>query len=178
MQMQTQGAGPSTVQGTTFAFYSKKVEIFTDPGEYNGSKAKFEEWWAKAQAWLKVNEHAIPASSQDAIGTILSWLKGPKAGPFIQVHLMQVAHRTYKWDQLIWNVEGLFWMTNKKDWASKELWELNKENFPLMISSWNGKPSTFKQRLTTHTQLSCWRGILCLAWLPESFKNGSGWRIW
>ena len=80
--LQAQGAGPSTVQGMSSAVYSKKVEIFNDPGEYDGSKAKFEEWWAKVQAWLKVNEHAIPAGSQDAIGTILSRLKGSKASPF------------------------------------------------------------------------------------------------
>ena len=52
--------------------YSKKVEIFTDSGEYDGSKVKFEEWWEKAQAWLKVNKHPIPDSSQDAVRAILS----------------------------------------------------------------------------------------------------------
>ena len=33
----------------------------------------------------------IPAGSQDAISTVLSQLKNPKAGPFAQVYLMQVA---------------------------------------------------------------------------------------
>ena len=83
----TATAAPAPPSGS----YSKKVEIFTDPGEYDGSKAKFEEWWAKAQAWLKVNEHAIPEGSQDAVGAILSRLKGLKAGPFAQVHLTQAA---------------------------------------------------------------------------------------
>ena len=27
---------------------SGKIEIFSDPGPYDGSKAKFEEWWMKA----------------------------------------------------------------------------------------------------------------------------------
>ena len=130
LQMQGQEAGPSTAQGTLSVSYSKKVEIFTDPGEYDGSKAKFEEWWAKAQAWLKVNEHAIPAGLQDAVNTILSWLKGPKAGPFLQVCLTQAAQGTYKWDTLVCNVEGLFHMTNKKDWARKELCELKQEKLP------------------------------------------------
>ena len=45
LQAQAQGAGPSTAQGTVSTSpYSKKVEIFNDPGEYDGSKAKFEEW--------------------------------------------------------------------------------------------------------------------------------------
>ena len=48
LQAQAQGAGPSTAQGAmSTSLYSKKVEIFNDPGEYDGSKAKFEEWWAK-----------------------------------------------------------------------------------------------------------------------------------
>ena len=45
LQAQAQGAGPSTAQGTaTTSSYSKTVEIFNDPGEYDGSKVKFEEW--------------------------------------------------------------------------------------------------------------------------------------
>ena len=63
LQVQAQGAGPSTAQATmTTSSYSKKVEIFNDPGEYDGSKVKLEEWWAKMQAWLTVNQHTIPAS--------------------------------------------------------------------------------------------------------------------
>ena len=46
LQTQAQGAGPSIAMVTT-SLYSKKVEIFNDLGEYDGSKAKFEEWWAK-----------------------------------------------------------------------------------------------------------------------------------
>ena len=44
LQAQAQGAGSSTAQATaTTSSYSKKVEIFNDPGEYDGSKAKFTE---------------------------------------------------------------------------------------------------------------------------------------
>ena len=83
LQAQGQGAGPSTAQPTTStSLYSKKVEIFNDPGEYDRSKVKFEEWWAKMQAWLTVNQHEIPASLQDAVGAVLSQLKGLKASPF------------------------------------------------------------------------------------------------
>ena len=128
LQGQGQGAGPSTAQAMApTSSYSKKVEIFNDPGEYNGSKVKFEEWWAKMQAWLTVNQHAIPAGSQDTVNAVLSWLKGPKAGPFAQVYLMQVAQDTYIWGCLVNNIEGLFHMTNKKDWAQKELHELKQE---------------------------------------------------
>ena len=99
LQAQAQGAGPSTAQGTaTTSSYSKKVEIFDNPGEYDGSKVKFEEWWVEMQAWLTVNQHAIPAGSQDTVGAVLSWLKGPKAGPFAQVCLTQAAQDTYTWN--------------------------------------------------------------------------------
>ena len=127
LQAQAQGAGPSTAQETTTtSSYSKKVEIFNDPGEYDGSKVKFEEWWAKMQAWLTVNQHAIPAGSQDAVSAVLSWLKGLKAGPFTQVRLTQGAQGTYTWNQLVSDVEGLFRTTNKKNWARKELCKLKQ----------------------------------------------------
>ena len=73
-----------------------------------------------------VNQHAIPARSQDAVGTVLSRLKGLKASPFVQVCLTQVAQGTYTWNQLVSNVEGLFYTTNKKDWARKELHKLKQ----------------------------------------------------
>ena len=130
VQMRTNTTATAAPTQSTSASYSKKVEIFTDPGEYDGSKAKFEEWWAKAQAWLKVNEHAIPEDSQDAVGAILSRLKGPKARPFAQVHLMQAAQGFYMWPELVRDVEGLFRTTNKKDWARKELRELKQGKTP------------------------------------------------
>ena len=40
------------------------------------------------QAWLTVNQHAIPASSQDTVSVVLPQLKSLKAGPFAQVHLI------------------------------------------------------------------------------------------
>ena len=122
--LQAQGAGPSTAQRTSSTTYSKKVEIFNNPGEYNRSKVKFKEWWAKAQAWLKVNEYTIPAGSQDTISAVLSQLKGPKAGLFTQVHLTQAAQGSYTWAKLVNDVKGLFKTTNKKNWTRKELHEL------------------------------------------------------
>ena len=118
LQVQGQGASPSTAQAMVpISLYSKKIEIFNDLGEYDRSKAKFKERWAKMQAWLMVNQHTIPTGSQDAISTVLFWLKGLKAGSFTQVHLMQVAQGTYMWRCLVNDVEELFYMINKKDWA-------------------------------------------------------------
>ena len=77
-----------------------------------------------------VNQHAIPAGSQDTVGTVLSQLKGPKAGPFTQVCLTQAAQGSYMWNRLVNNIEGLFCTTNKKDWARKELCELKQGKLP------------------------------------------------
>ena len=90
------------------------------------------------QAWLTVNQHVIPASSQDTVGAVLSQLKGPKAGPFAQVHLMQAAQGTYMWEHLVNDVEGLFHTTNKKDWTCKELHELKQGKLPIddFIMKW------------------------------------------
>ena len=77
-----------------------------------------------------VNQYTIPASLQDAVSAVLSWLKGPKAGPFAQVCLTQVAQETYNWTQMVSNIEGLFHTTNKKDWARKELQELRQGKTP------------------------------------------------
>ena len=30
-----------------------KVEVFQDPGSYNGSASSFEEWWMKMNTWLE-----------------------------------------------------------------------------------------------------------------------------
>ena len=131
LQVQGQGASPSTAQAMVpISLYLKKIEIFNDLGEYDRSKAKFEERWAKMQAWLMVNQHTIPTGSQDAVSTVLFRLKGLKAGSFTQVHLMQVAQGTYMWRCLVNDVEELFYMINKKDWAWKELHELKQGKLP------------------------------------------------
>ena len=73
LQAQGQGAGPSTAQAMVpTLLYSKKIQIFNDPGEYNESKVKFKEWWTKMQAWLIVNQHMIPVGLQDTVTTVLS----------------------------------------------------------------------------------------------------------
>ena len=130
VQMRTNTTAMAASAQLTSTSYSKKVKIFMDPGEYDGSKAKFKEWWAKAQAWLKVNKHAILEGFQDAVRAILSRLKGLKVGPFAQVHLMQVAQGFYTWPELVCDVEGLFCTTNKKNWTRKKLCELKQGKTP------------------------------------------------
>lgn len=47
------------------------IEVFADLGEYNGSKAKFEEWWIKMKAWLSMNSGTIALNSYKTVVTVL-----------------------------------------------------------------------------------------------------------
>ena len=66
---------------------SSKVEIFTDPGTYNGSKTKFKDWWTKMKTWLDCNPKQftyVDADGDEIINgkncayVIFSSLYGPK----------------------------------------------------------------------------------------------------
>ena len=48
---------------------SAKIEIFSDPGPYDGFKAKFKEWWMKACAWMDCNPHHF--ATKDADGDLV-----------------------------------------------------------------------------------------------------------
>ena len=46
-----------------------KVEIFQDPGSYDGSASKFEEWWTKMNAWLVLRDlrNQISSSTHSSV---------------------------------------------------------------------------------------------------------------
>lgn len=80
--------------------FSSRVEIFTDPGTYDRSKAKFEDWWTKMKAWLDCNPKQfayIDADRDEIINgkncayAILSWLHGPKGSHFMEGELQKLA---------------------------------------------------------------------------------------
>ena len=99
---------------------SSKVEIFTDPGTYDGSKVKFEDWWTKIKAWLDCNPKQfayVDANREEIIHgkncayAILSCLQGPKGSHFAEVELKKLADGDmclHNWETLIKEVEGLF----------------------------------------------------------------------
>ena len=60
---------------------SKKVEVFANPGNFNGEISHFEEWWLKMKTWLNIDQATIPPKSYDAIVAVLSRMK-QKAGTF------------------------------------------------------------------------------------------------
>ena len=69
------------------------LALVTDPGTYDGSPAKFHEWWSKIKIWMQVSMQG--ATDAEVAMAVYSRLTGPKAGRWAQVHLdhcMAVAH--------------------------------------------------------------------------------------
>ena len=76
-----------------------KVEIFQDPGSYDGLASKFEEWWMKINAWLECHPkqfqekdaqgHDVPAL-KPRMYAVLSWLKGLKGAHYAEMELKKL----------------------------------------------------------------------------------------
>ena len=81
----------ANAQAAPVAVAHKKV--VADPGTYDGSPAKFHEWWSKIKIWMQVLMQG--AMDAEVAAAVYSQLTGPKAGRWAQVHLdhcMAVAH--------------------------------------------------------------------------------------
>ena len=77
----------ATATATAMAQTAKISKLLADPGPFNGSMAKFEEWWAKVKAWQTKNHLAMPSNTDKPVRAVLSRLAGPKAGNFARTHL-------------------------------------------------------------------------------------------
>ena len=97
LAMQAQAAATATATAQT----AKISKLLADPGPFNGSMAKFEEWWAKIKAWQAENQLAMPSNTDKPVCTVLSRLAGPKAGSFARTHLEILnGGGAYTWVQL------------------------------------------------------------------------------
>ena len=70
-----------------------RKKVVADPGTYNGSPAKFHEWWSKIKIWMQVSMQG--ATDAEVTAAIYSRLTGLKAGHWAQVcldHCMAAAH--------------------------------------------------------------------------------------
>ena len=104
---------------------SKKVEVFTDPGNFNGEISHFEEWWLKMKTWLNINQLTIPPKSYDAVVAVLSRMK-QKAGTFSAQWLEK--GQTYTWSELEVDIVKQYRPTARPDWARQKLWRLKQGN--------------------------------------------------
>ena len=106
-----------------------------DPGSFNGSPAKFHEWWSKLKVWIKITMDR--ANDAMVAAAVYSWLMGLKAGQWAQVHLDQcmATHATLPlapgavppppaWPtraDLEAEIEGFFFPGNNQEWGRAQL---------------------------------------------------------
>ena len=108
----------ATATATTTAQTAKISKLLTDPGPFDGSMSKFEEWWAKVKAWQAENHLAMPTNIDKPVCAVLSCLEGPKAGSFARTCLeIQNSGTTYTWTRMCGELEELFRPAKQKDWA-------------------------------------------------------------
>ncbi|KIM66637.1 hypothetical protein SCLCIDRAFT_21795 [Scleroderma citrinum Foug A] len=114
-----------------------RKKVVTDPGTYDGSPAKFHEWWSKIKIWMQVSMQG--ATDAKVTAAVYSRLTGPKAGRWAQVcldHCMAVAHVLAvapaghnlpaawpTWGDLTVEIEGFFLPGNNREAVSRKILE-------------------------------------------------------
>ena len=134
----------ATATATATAQMAKISKLLADPGPFDGSMSKFEEWWAKVKAWQAENHLTMPANTDKPVHAVLSRLEGPKAGSFARTCLEILNSGTaYTWACMCGKLEELFCPANQKDWAQKKLRELKQGR--MTIDKWIIKFQTYSQ---------------------------------
>ena len=134
----------ATATTAAMAQMAKISKLLTDPGPFDGSMSKFEEWWAKVKAWQAENHLAMPANTGKPVRAVLSCLERPKAGSFARTRLEILnSGAAYTWTCMCGELEKLFHPANQKDWARKKLRELQQGR--MTIDEWIIKFQTYSQ---------------------------------
>ncbi|KAI6009205.1 hypothetical protein PISMIDRAFT_98654 [Pisolithus microcarpus 441] len=98
-----------------------------DPGKYNGSISRFEEWWSKMKAYLQLANFATAAQDCLAVWTQCesTW---PVAGAYTRARIDSCkALATYPdMAALEAEVEAKFRPINNKDWAKAQLQKIHQ----------------------------------------------------
>ncbi|KIM68360.1 hypothetical protein SCLCIDRAFT_105500, partial [Scleroderma citrinum Foug A] len=115
----------ANAQAAPAAVACKKV--VANPGTYDGSPAKFHEWWSKIKIWMQVSmQGAIDA---EVVMAVYSRLTGPKAGHWAQVcldHWHNLPAAWPMWADLAVEIEGFFLPSNNREWACAQLLRLRQ----------------------------------------------------
>jgi len=118
--------------------------VVADPGSFDGSPAKFHEWWSKLKVWIDITMDG--ANDATVAATVYSRLMGPKAGRWAQVCLDQcmAAHAALvatpplapgapplppAWptkQALEAEIKGFFLPGNNQEWARAQLLRLHQ----------------------------------------------------
>ena len=117
---------------------TSKVEIFQDPGSYDSSASKFEEWWTKLNAWLDCHPqqfsekdpqgHEVPALKPHMY-MVLSRLKGSKGAHYAEMELKKLADGKsphWYWELFTTGIKGVFRPQLQQDWARNALKKLKQ----------------------------------------------------
>ena len=99
-----------------------KIEITRDPGEYDGSITKYQEWWTNMRVWLRLNGHLLVNDEERAIA-LWSRLRGDRAGKFAEARLAECLENG-QWPvryELKAEFEKMFKPVADKEWAMKKL---------------------------------------------------------
>ncbi|EGO04542.1 hypothetical protein SERLA73DRAFT_68227 [Serpula lacrymans var. lacrymans S7.3] len=99
-------ANPPAATPSVEKKFDKKVEVVTDPGTFEGDRARFAEWWIKLQIW------------------------GPVAGQYAQVRLQEcyTAGVWPTWDDLKKEIEKYFKPQAERDWARQQIRSFKQGN--------------------------------------------------
>ena len=115
-----------------------KVEIFQDPGLYDSSPSKFEEWWSKMNAWLECHPKQFTKKNQMGFDipelklhmyAVLSRLKGTKGAHYTEMELQKLADSNSlhcHWLLFAMEIKGLFHPMLQQDWAQQALKKLKQ----------------------------------------------------
>jgi len=121
-----------------------RKKVVADPGSFDGSPAKFHEWWSKLKVWIDITMEG--ANDATVAAAVYSQLTGPKAGRWAQVRLNQcmAAHAALvaapplapgapplppAWptrQALEAEIEGFFLPGNNQEWARAQLLRLRQ----------------------------------------------------
>ena len=130
--------GWARVSGGSGTGRGTKVEIFQDPGSYDGSASKFKEWWTKINAWLEchlkqfqekdMQGHDVP-TLKPRMYMVLSRLKGSKGAHYAKMELKKLANGKLLhqyWELFAMEIEGVFHPQLQQDWARNALKKLKQ----------------------------------------------------
>ena len=117
-----------------------RKKVVANPGTYDGSPAKFHEWWSKIKIWMQVSMQG--ATDAEVAVAVYSRLTGLKAGRWAQVrldHCMAAAHTLAAapaghnlpaawptWGDLAVEIERFFLPRNNREWARAQLLRLRQ----------------------------------------------------
>ena len=116
----------SMVPATTAAAVSENIQaglpknMIPDPGQFNGDRSKFEDWWRGIRLFLKSNR---VNRTDDRITAILAHLRGGVAGIYAQKKLdkLDEDNNTQDWDNFVKELKTTF---SDKSKAADAKWKI------------------------------------------------------